>query len=203
MGPYTKILIVAFILLILSFFTESNNTYELDSYPKLNKYIYIYSLRYYHFLIYLFSSFYLIIFYGTGKEFDRYLYLFIMFSIVIGWYVFDSCCISFIELLFYDINTQDIKTTFNPTFNSLFCNYSDMLMIISGISFVITVPIVLYYSRTIPLIIKAIYYTVFMGLFIDSSVKGRLKTMYYDDSNNKQLAYCKSLYETYFSSSDK
>ena len=35
MGPYTKILIVAFILLILSFFTESNNTYELDSYPNL------------------------------------------------------------------------------------------------------------------------------------------------------------------------
>ena len=196
MGAYTKIVIVAIILLILSFLTEANNTQELDSTPSLNKYIYIYSLRYYHYLIYLFSSFYLLFFYGRGKEFDRYLYLFVIFSIVIGWYVFDACWLSFSELLFYDVDTEHIKTTFHPTFNSVFHKYSDMAMLISGLLYLITVPIVLYYSKTIPLFIKAIYYAVFMGLFIDSSVKGRVETLYYD-SKNKQLAYCKNLYNQY------
>ena len=67
-------------------------------------------------------------------------------------------------------------------------------MIISGVLYLITVPIILYYSRTIPLIIKVIYYAVFMGLFIDSSVKGRVGTLYY---KNKQLVFWKNLYNQY------
>jgi hypothetical protein len=194
MGPYSKIILVALILLILSFLTETNNTQELDSTPSFNKYLYIYSVRYYHYLIYLISSFYLIFFYGTGREFDRYLYLFVIFSIVIGLYIFDACWLSFSELLLYDIDTEHIKTTFHPTFNSIFHKYSDLVMIISGVLYLITVPIILYYSRTIPLIIKVIYYAVFMGLFIDSSVKGRVGTLYY---KNKQLVFWKNLYNQY------
>ena len=118
--------------------------------PTTNQYIYIYAIRYYHYLIYLFSSFYLLFFQGIGSEFDRYIYLFVTLCIPIGLYIFDSCWISFLELLFYNTDLGHIKTKYHPTFHSTFYNFYDASWTISAIFSLITPPILLYFSKTIP-----------------------------------------------------
>jgi hypothetical protein len=197
MNGYLKIVIVSFILLILSYLTEKNNTDFLNAYPNVREYVAIYMFRYFHYFIYLFSSFYLLFFLGIGKEFDRKVFLVLVMSIVIGWYIFDSCWFSFSELLFYNVNTDAIKTTFHPAMFSVFHTYSDIVNYIFGALNLITVPIVLYFSKTIPLIMKAIYYIIFLALYIQTMTKGRMNTLYYDTMNNKALVYLSQIYKTY------
>jgi hypothetical protein len=197
MNGYFRISIAAFILLILSYLTEKNNTDFLNAYPNVREYMFIYTFRYFHYFIYLFSSFYLLFFLGIGKDFDRTVYLIVMLSIVIGWYIFDSCWLSFSELLFYNLNTDAIKTTYHPAMFSVFHTYSDVVSYIFGICNFITVPIVLYFSKSFPLIFKAIYYALFLALFFDAMTKGRVRTLYYDSVNNKVLYYCSQFYRNY------
>ena len=197
MNGYLKIVIVSFILLILSYLTEKNNTDFLNTYPNVREYIFIYTVRYFHYFIYLFSSFYLLFFWGIGSQFDRYVFLILILSVVIGWYIFDACSLSFSELLFYNVNTDAIKTTFHPTMFSVFHTYSDIVSYIFGTLNFITVPIVLYFSKTIPFIMKATYYILFLALFFHAMTKGRMNTLYYDSINNKSLAYLSQIYKTY------
>ena len=198
MNGYLRVCIVAFILLILSYLMEKNNTDFLNKCPNGREYLFIYTFRYFHFLVYLFSSFYLLFFWGIGKEFDRYVFLILALGIVIGWYIFQGCFLSFTELLFYNVNTDAIKTTFHPTMFSVFHNYSDVVSYIFGVLNLITVHIVLYFSKTISLNIKAIYYILFLALYIDAMLKGRMNTLYYDSNYNKPLAYLSQLYSRYF-----
>lgn len=197
MNGYYKIVIASFILLVLSYLTEKNNTDFLNKCPNTYEYIFIYMFRYFHYLIYLFSSFYLLFFWGIGTQFDRYIFLILILCIVIGWYIFDACSLSFFELLFYNINTSIIKTTFHPTIFSIFYTYSDIVSYIFGVFNFITVPIVLYYSRPIPLIMRVIYYTLFLALFIYAMNKGRMNVLYYDYNVNKSLAVCYQVYSKY------
>jgi hypothetical protein len=194
MNGYLRVCAVAFILLILSYVTEKHNTDFLNAYPNDREYVAIYTLRYFHFFIYVFSAFYLLFFWGIGKEFDRMFYLILIMCIVIGWYVFDSCWMSFFELLFYNVNTDAIKTTYHPAMFSVFHTYDGVINYIFGLFNFITVPIVLYFSKTIPLIFKALYYAVFLGLYFDGIMKGRIHTLYYDSVNNNVLAYCSQFY---------
>ena len=197
MNGFLKVSILSFILLIISYLTEKNNTDFLNAYPNVQEYVAIYIIRYCHYFIYLFSSFYLLFFWGIGKEFDRKVYLVLVISIVIGWYIFDSCWLSFSELLFYNVNTDAIKTTYNPAMFSVFHRYSDVVSYILGICYFITVPIILYFSKGLPLIFKAIYYGLFLALFFDAMTKGRIRTLYYDSVNNKSLGYCSQIYRKY------
>ena len=84
MNGYLRVSILTFILLILSYLTEKNNTDFLNAYPNSREYVAIYIFRYFHYFIYLFSSFYLLFFLGIGKEFDRKVFLVVVMSIVIG-----------------------------------------------------------------------------------------------------------------------
>jgi len=133
---------------------------------------------------------------GVGTNFDRYVYLILVFSIVLGWYIFDACWLSFSELLFYNIDLEKIKTTFHPTFHSIYGNYDSYIVGISGILYIINVSVLLYYLKSVKLIYKVIYYIVFLFLFFDAMIKGRVKTLYYS-IKNKNLAFCKKMHHAY------
>jgi len=70
------------------------------------------------------------------------------------------------------------------------------MMSISGIFYILTVSILLYFLK-VPLLYKGIYYLVFWGLLIDSIMKSKLKDQYYcsegPDGNN-QMAALKNIY---------
>jgi hypothetical protein len=197
MNGFLKVSILSFILLIISYLTEKNNTDFLNAYPNGREYVFIYIFRYFHYLIYLFSSFYLLFFWGIGKEFDRKVYIVLVMCVVISWYIFDACWLSFSELMFYNVNTDAIKTTYHPTIFSVFHNYSDIVNYISGICYFITVPIILYFSKGLSLIFKVFYYGLFLALFLHAITKGNINTLYYDSVNNKSLVYCSQLYRKY------
>jgi hypothetical protein len=127
-----------------------------------------------------------------------YLYLSLVFGIVFGWYIFNCCWLSYSELLFYNIDLEKIKTTFHPTFISIFSNYTPVFMTISGILYIITV-IILLLNLNINYIYKLLYFIVFLFLFVDSIIKGRVGTLFYSEKNNKPLHIIKQIYNKYVS----
>jgi len=195
MNGYVKIAVVALCMIIISINNEVNKPY-ISATPSVSEYIHIYIIRYIHYLVYLISSFYLLFFNGIGTTYDIYFYLIVVFSIVLGWYIFDSCWLSYSELLFYNINLEKVETTFHPTFRSIFKNYDDYLMVLSGILYVVNVSILLYYLKPAKIIYKIIYFALFLYLFIDGSIKGRLQTMHYS-TKNKQLLFLKNAHDNY------
>jgi hypothetical protein len=196
MNGYIRIILVGVILLLYSMMNEKNNTFLMNANPSQKQYVYIYLIRYFHYLVYLASSFYLI-FFLKGTEIDKYLYLLLIFCIVLGWYVFDACWLSFSEILCYDINPVQIETTVHPTFYSIYHTYSDYFMILSGILYLITVSIVLYYAESMSIIFKILYFIIFMALFVDSLVKSRINVKHYDYFQNNQLKILKNLHDKY------
>jgi len=195
MNGYIKILIVSFVLLVISIIRETVQPF-MNSNPSILEYIHLYAVRYFHYIIYLISSFYLIFFNGVGTSFDIYVYLVVVLGIVVGWYVFDSCWLSYSELLFYNLNLEKVKTTVHPTFHSIFGNFDGYFMLLSGILYVVNVSVLLYYLKSVKFIYKAAYYIVFMFFFIDGIVKGRVRTMYYS-TKNKQLLLLKNIHDKY------
>jgi hypothetical protein len=198
MNGYERVALLSLIILIISIINETNNPF-IDSKPSVIDYIHIYIIRYIHYIIYLFSSFYLIFFNGVGRNIDMYIYLTLIFFIVLGWYIFESCSLSYTELLFYNIDLEKVETTFHPTFYSIYNNYTKYFMLISGIFYIITVGTILYSLNSVQFIYKIIYGIIFLFLFIDSIIKGRINTLYYSTKNN-QLLFLKKLqglYRTY------
>lgn len=196
MNGYKKILIAAFILLILSIINEKYIS-PINNNLDINQFIHIYVLRYFHLVIFLFSSFYLFFFMGYGKNIDIYIYLIVALFTVIGWAMFDLCWLSYLELLFYNINLEKVKTTFHPTFYSAFNDYDRMIMPLSGILYFFTVTILLYHLKTIKVSYKLLYYALFVILFIYAII-GKLGTQYYS-SKNKFLLIIKNFYKKYIS----
>ena len=196
MNGYKKILIAAFILLILSIINEKYIS-PINNNLDINQFIHIYVLRYFHLVIFLFSSFYLFFFMGYGKNIDIYIYLIFALFTVIGWVMFDLCWLSYLELLFYNINLEKVKTTFHPTFHSAFNDYDRMIMPLSGILYFFTVTILLYHLKTIKVSYKLLYYALFVILFIYAII-GKLGTQYYS-SKNKFLLIIKNFYKKYIS----
>lgn len=194
MNGYNKILVAAFILLILSFYNELSKPF-INRNLNIKKYIFIYLIRYIHLVIFLFSIFYLFFFMGYGKNIDIYIYLIIALFSVFGWTIFDSCWLSYLELMFYNINLEKVKTTFHPTFYSIFNNYHKILMNISGILYFFTVSILLYHLKTIKVFYKILYYFLFVSLFL-YSIREKNKTIYYT-SKNKSLLFIKNLYQKF------
>lgn len=194
MNGYNKILLVAFILLIISYINETSRP-PINNNLNIKEYIYIYLLRYFHLVIYLLSTFYLFFFMGYGKNLDIYIYLIIALFSVIGWTIFDSCWLSYIELMFYNINLEKVKTTFHPTFYSVFNEYYRLVMNISGILYFFTVSILLYHLKTIKVVYKVLYYVLFVSLFV-YSIREKNRTIYYT-SKNKSLLFIKNLYQKF------
>jgi hypothetical protein len=184
MTGYINIAIIAFILLIISFYNENynieylhNKRFEigessklLDGVPNLYNYFYIYSIRYSHYLIYLYCSFFLLFFYGIGTEMDRYIYLSFIIFIFFTWYIFDICILSFLELLFYNIPIKNMDKKFHPTFYPLFYKYAEKMYAMSGLFLLLTVITLLYNLNTIHISSKILYFILFVGLYLYPSV---------------------------------
>jgi hypothetical protein len=192
MNGYLKIFTISIILLIISIIIEINYPY-IDSSPTIKEYICIYFIRFLHYYIYLLSSFYLIFFNGIGAIFDMYIYLILIFTIVFGWFIFDSCWLSYFELLFYNINLELRETTFHPTFYSIYSQYVGFLMKISGVFYIATVSVILYYLKNISINYRIIYFIVFLFLFIKPFYDTRIKKQYYSEKN-RQLSLLKKLH---------
>jgi hypothetical protein len=200
MNGYNKIFLVSVFIIVFSIISEMYFPCVDNSKPSTIEYLHICLIRYIHYLVYLLSSFYLIFFSGIGKKFDAYVYLTLVFGIVFGWYIFDSCWLSYSELLFYDIDLEKTKTTFHPTFTSIFGNYTSSFMTISGLLYIITVSILLLSLKSIHFIYKLLYFIVFLFLFVDALLKSRVGTVFYSAKKNKQLDILKTIYNKYSSS---
>ena len=195
MNGYNKILLVAFILLIISYINEKSRL-PFNNNLNIKQYIYIYLLRYFHLVIYLLSTFYLFFFNGYGTNLDIYIYLIIALFSVIGWAIFDCCWLSYVELLFYNINLEKVKTTFHPTFYSVFNNYYKLVFLLSGILYFFNVTILLYHLKTIKAVYKLLYYVLFVSLILYSNTF-IYRTIYYS-SENKSLLFIKNLYKKFY-----
>jgi hypothetical protein len=198
MNNYIKVLVISLLLLIVSIINEKHVQIYLNSTPKIENYIYIYTLRYIHITILVYSSLYLFLFNGIGTEFDIRIYLILMLVITLAWYIFDACWISYFELLFYNVNLKNVVTTFHSTVYPLANKYSSSIMLLLCRCSFFTTTILLYYSKKIKRIYKIIYYVIFLYLSIDSFLKSRVNTLYYDSTKNKQLAIFDKIYSGFF-----
>jgi hypothetical protein len=139
--------------------------------------------------------FYLFFFNDIGSTFDVYLYLITVFIIILGWYIFESCWVSYYELLAYKIDTEKIKTNFHPTFHTIFGEYVANVMYITGILYVFTVSYVLYKTNAIPLNYKIMYYIVFWTLFLRATIFFKGKT--YSAEKNNSLKVIKDFFHKF------
>jgi hypothetical protein len=194
MNGYTKILLTSIILIIISIIKETHSPFIKNNNLTIFEYLHIYLIRYIHYVIYLMSCFYLLFFNGIGKNFDAYIYLTLIFIIVLGWYLFESCCLSYFELLFYNINLEKTDIAYHPIFVSLFNNYDSLILDISSYLYIINVIIILYYLKTVKIIYKIIYFILLLFLFIESLFIS--KVVFYS-SNNKYLLFFKNIYNKY------
>ena len=197
---YIKLFLVALTITLISIIRETLYPFMVEtSYPYVSSqptprdHMYIFTIRFIHLSIFLFTSYYL--FFGIGNDFEMYLYLIVSFIIIIFWCIFECCPVSYIELLFYNIDLENVKTTFSSTFTPLFNDYTSKVMIISGISFLITNTFLLYKCK-LPTLAKILYYVSFIVLFFDSIYKGIVNTLYYS-TKNKQLLAIHNFYTKY------
>jgi hypothetical protein len=195
MNNYYKIFIYSFILLIVSIINEKLYPLTINSsYNK--KFIYILIIRLFHYFVYLYSTFYLFFFNGIGNQFDINLFLFIALIINSGWFFFSSCNMSYLELLFYNVSLENIPTTFHPTFNTLFYNFTPNIMFLSGLLYILNVNILLYFTKSMNLISKLIYYGIFVGLLFHVYYSSKLQIQHYS-SKNKLLLAIKNIYNKF------
>jgi len=197
MNNYTKIIVVALILLFISILNEFNNPLA-NSNPSFIDYIHILVTRYIHYLIYLLSTFYLLFFYGIGTKYDIYFFLIIVITIVLGWYIFELCVLSYIELLFYNTNTEKMKTTFHPAFYYIFGSYREYNMYITGILFIINCFILLYWLPSVKIYYKLLYAMFVLYFFIHGIIHNIYNINYYS-TKNKQSLFIKNLHDKYVS----
>ena len=99
MNGFLKVFIFCIILLIISIINEKYNTDYLGTQPSFYEYILVYFIRIIHLYSLFFASFYLLFFRGLGNNREQSIYLGYMMFIVITWYYFDCCWLSYIELL--------------------------------------------------------------------------------------------------------
>ena len=196
MNNYFKIFTLSFILLVISIINEKIYPLSIKSINS-NNFIYIFSIRFFHYFIYLYSSFYLLFFNGVGSQFDINLFLIIALTINLGWFFFSACNISYLELLFYNVNLENIPTTFQPTFNTLFYNYNPLVMRFSGLFYIFNIIILLYFSKSLNLLSKIVYYLVFFSLLFYVYYTTKIQSQYYS-SKNKLLFSMKNIYYKYF-----
>lgn len=198
---YLSLLLVALLLLYISSVNEYKNISALKVTP--SSYLYIYLIRYVHYTLYLFCVFYLIFFLGVGEEIDRYLYLSLLLGLVLGWYIFDCCSLSFVELLLYSVNTENLPTTYHPSFQPIFYPYTDLSVLLIGIGPIITLPIILYYITNLHVAVKVLYCIIFVALFADAYMKSRVNTTYYNGSGNQFLKWIKLGFNSYSDQKEK
>jgi hypothetical protein len=198
MNNYIKVLSISLLLLIITIINEKQVQIYLNSTPKIENYIYIYTLRYIHISILVYSSLYLFLFNGIGTELDIHIYLIMILAITIPWYIFNACWLSYTEMLFYNVSLKNVDTTFHSSFYPLTNKYSSAVMMILNVLAFLTTTILLYSSKKIKRVYKIIYYTIFLYLSIDTVLKSRLNTVYYDSTKNKQLTIFDKIYANFF-----
>jgi hypothetical protein len=121
--------------------------------------------------------------------------LVLIYTTVIGWYFFNACWLTYLELLFYNPpNLEKIDTTFNPTFNPLFFDYSNIVRFITGFMSILTVCVLLYSLKKIPIVYKIIYLFSFLGLILYTTLMK--SKAYFDGFTNKSLGYIKYIFNS-------
>lgn len=194
MNGYSKILLVSIILIIISIIKETHSPFIKNNNLNIFEYLHIYLIRYIHYVIYLMSCFYLLFFNGIGKNIDAYLYLTLIFITVLGWYLFESCCLSYFELLFYNIDLEKTDIGFHPILISLFNNYDSLILYISSYLYIINVIVILYYLKSVKIIYKIIYFIAFLFLFIESLF---ISNVVFYSPTNKYLLFFKNIFNNY------
>jgi len=198
MNNYIKVFTISLVLLIISIINEKQVQKYLNSTPPIENYIYIYTLRYIHINFLVYSSLYLFLFNGIGTEFDIRIYLIVMLTITIPWYIFNACWLSYFEMLFYSVNLKNVDTTFHASFYPLANKYSSSVMMFLCVCAFLTTTILLYYSKKIKRVYKIIYYTIYTYLSINSVLNSRVASTYYDSTKNKQLKIFDKIYANFF-----
>ena len=178
MNNYTTIFLFTVVLTILSILRETFYPF-MTTEPTATDYIYIYTVRFIHLYIFVYTSYYLF-FFGLSNTFDMYIYLITLFTLVAHWYIFECCMLSYIELSIYDIHLENTKTKFHSTFYSLFNDYTGNVMIMSGILYLINVSLILY-KCVLSIQYKLLYFILFMFFFSDSIYKSKIHTRYYSN----------------------
>lgn len=199
MNGYIKNLLASIALLIVSIINEKNihMHHVIWSKPNFCQYFCIYAIRLFHYFVFLYSTFYLFFFHGIGQPLDVYIYLLTVLCVSLGWYAFESCWASYIELLYYRVDLEKIETKFHPAFNSVFDKHALNIMDIAGILYLFTVSYVVYSTKSIPMIYKILYYIIFWILFLYGLTLSSKKT--YSAKKNKNLAAIKTTYDNYLS----
>jgi len=180
MNGHLQIFIIAFILLLVSISNEPDHHA-----------IYVYIIRYVHYLVFLFSFLYLL-FFQLGSELDRF-YLCLMLLIVYSWNICDCCYLSYMELLFYNMDLESTKVNIQPMFNLLFDRYTSFVLSLAGYMYIITVSVILYFLE-IHIFIKMLYYGLFLYFFFHAVIQAKMDPKCYS-VQNKYLAYIHSIYE--------
>ena len=191
---YLALFLIALILLSSSIMQEK----EKPIFGLSNGTIYMWIFRYIHFVIFLFTSFYLLFFMGTGTETDKYLLLITILGVVSCWYIFGCCWLSYVELLFYNIELDKVKTTVNTTFMFSFGSWDRIVLNLSGLLYLLNVCVVLYSSTSLSLLFKIAYFIVFIGFFLQEIYTTTYKECYYDKNHNKPMELLHNIHQSCF-----
>ncbi len=177
-NPLLEILIVS---LFATFVSVLRELYEgvrvIKQLPSIAKYCATIFLRWIHYILIAFSVGFFAFFRGEGpwfnlsKKFWMRLELALLFSIVFGWYFFECCSLSYLEMMFYNVKVSNFDSGVNPTFHSLFYPFGLQVKAFFGIMYLVNILIILFKHPTImPLLWKAVYFIAFLYFYVRCGV---------------------------------
>jgi len=177
---YIYLFIITFILTIFSFYFRFlfylPQPKLLPAVPNKSKnWIGMFLARYFHYLLLIYFSLFLIFY--KEKESDAIIYIVLAILLCYSWVYFECCILSYYELIFYGVNHRKYLTTFHPCLYELFGNYQSIPLYLSGIIMFFTVFYLLIKNKSLPLEYRIFAGSIFFFLFMYNL----LSTRYYDN----------------------
>lgn len=177
-NPLLEILVVSILATVVSVLRE---LYEgvrvVKELPSIAKYCATIFLRWIHYILIVFPVGFFAFFRGEGpwyslsKKFWMRVELAILFFIVFGWYIFECCSLSYLEMMFYDVKVSSFSSGVNPTFHSLFYPFGTQVKAFFAIMYLVNILTIFFTKPTVmPLLWKAIYFIAFLYFYIRCGV---------------------------------
>jgi hypothetical protein len=176
---YIYILFSAFFITILSFIIELFYPFIKNLYD-IRYLIGVFVFRLIHFFVFIYFSAFIFLFNLSRRskpncknKTNIVIYLLCVVLMVLSWKFYKYCPATYYEFKMYEVNELNYHTTFHPALFSIFREYSDYIIYITGLLMSINVIYILYNETWIPNIIKKIYIIIFSYLFFSTILEHR------------------------------
>lgn len=168
--------------------------------PTETKYMGTVFLRFIHYALIAFSVGFFLFFRGANlTKFWILLELAVLYTIVLGWFVFGCCSLSYLEMMFYDVKVSKYDSGVNPTFLCLFSPFQKQIKSLFGIMYLVNIALIFFMRPDIlSLPVKIAYIVSFLYFYIGYGVIPSLFEHRNYPDKHPILNAVQRVYERYF-----